>query len=61
MIWLRDSHTQKFLHFICVAWGDLSDFKLLWEFIGRRSHTILFAFIRIFGTWHPMAIEMPST
>lgn len=31
MIWLKDSCTQNILDFISVAWGDLSNVKLLWE------------------------------
>lgn len=49
MIWLKDSYTQKVLDFISVAWGDLSNLKLLWELVFSRSLMSIFALIRIVG------------
>lgn len=39
----------KVLDFISVAWDDLSNLKLLWELVFRRSHTVVFALIRRLG------------
>lgn len=47
MIWLKEFCTQKVLDFISMAWGDLANLKLFWEFIFKRSHAVMFAFIRV--------------
>lgn len=51
MIWLKDSCTQNILDFISVAWGDLSNVKLRWELVFRRSHIVIFA-SRMAGVRH---------
>lgn len=52
MIWLKDFCTQKVLDFISVAWGDLANLKLFWEFVSKKFHAVMFSFIRIVGVKH---------